>query len=616
MTRASNFILLGCFAAVAACFTATNISDYDIWWHLKLGESVFRTGSAYHTDMFSYTFFGRPQFTGEWLGDLSYYLAFLASGMAGVTVLEMLLLLGTMGFLLLAVREVIGDDEGGLQAGVITLTVVLFAVRFRLFPRTYMFSFLFLSIFLFCIHRFERTRNFRLLLLLPVIELIWTNMSKGAFYGTLVLILFLVREIIAKRAEMKHGLVLALVVAAAFINPSTYEVYMMPFRYLMETHKITDYVGEHQPLTLALLWGFGLQYTLGFQVLAIGALGYFIFFNGWKNIFHVLLFAFFFAQVSIMIRMIDLFSFTNAIAFSVVIHQVLIFTRSRLRIKPLMMTTILCACLLLIIPVSVLDNPTYAFGLGIKEKQFPKDALAFLDREGVTGKMFNSYHYGGYILWNAPSRKVFIDGRGAGILYSDEFYNRYFAMLKDQNAWSMEDMTWHYDYAVLDYDLMSARFPRHLVDNPDWSLVYWDDHSLVYLKRTDANRAVIEHYGYRTAKPEFYDFNYLASSTRPARDVLHDLEHDIALNPGNQEPILAKAFYLYELGPAYHTEALHEIDRTMKLRPDMAIKHSARAFLLMEQGKSNEAENEAKWALALDPSDAGANAVMRRIKRN
>jgi hypothetical protein len=42
----------------------------------------------------------------------------------------------------------------------------------------------------------------------------------------------------------------------------------------------------------------------------------------------------------------------------------------------------------------------------------PVKGLNFVRRSGLSGRMLSDYNYGGYLIWAAPERKVFADGRG------------------------------------------------------------------------------------------------------------------------------------------------------------------------------------------------------------
>ncbi|MFC1649721.1 hypothetical protein ACFL2C_03365, partial [Patescibacteria group bacterium] len=44
-------------------------------------------------------------------------------------------------------------------------------------------------------------------------------------------------------------------------------------------------------------------------------------------------------------------------------------------------------------------------------KTYPVDAVEFLKNKPTKGRLFSPYNWGGYLVWNYPQKKVFIDGR-------------------------------------------------------------------------------------------------------------------------------------------------------------------------------------------------------------
>jgi len=602
----AKYIVLLCFFLLVTALSITKISDYDFWWHLKLGESVFNSGHIYTQDEFSYTAAGQRQFNSEWLGDLIIYLSFHLGGFVGTAVFKALVLLLTFVFLFLLLKNQAEDEESGFYSAIITLAVVLYAMRFRLFIRPYLFSFLFLSLEMYLLGRYEKTQRAGTLWVLPPVMLLWANTSKLAFYGPLVFLFFIIGHSMERQKRRTVAGVFLASLAVMMINPQTYKLLSFPFS-VVAGSRINETVGEHQHLSLQLLWGYGLRYTFAYQVLAAGAMLYFLAFRGWRRPYHLLLFSFFFLQTLIMVRTIDFFALTAAALFVCPVERLLrrlLSFSGKYKILPAAVMSVLVVCL---IPVSVLSR-TYPFGTGIKKDEFPERAVAFLEKERIGGRMFNSYAFGGYLIWRTPDRKVFIDGRGIGALYRDEFYNAYFDMLKKPEAWDSADRLWHFDYAVLEYDMMGRRFPLHLTTNPNWALVYWDNHSAVYLKRTAANSAAIARYEYRVSRPNFYDFSYLNEfqSNDEIMAAITELRREIALNPANQEPLLAKVFLLYKLGPSRYGEMLQDLETAGSMKPDLAMKHSALALILLQYGQPGPAAEEALKALALDSSDPGA----------
>jgi hypothetical protein len=98
--------------------------------------------------------------------------------------------------------------------------------------------------------------------------------------------------------------------------------------------------------------------------------------------------------------------------------------------------------------------------------------------------MLNSYDDGGYLIWAAPERKVFADGRGdvyewTGVL-SDYLK---FAQLRENPRFLLDK--YRIDYCLLNRDSPISRVMQLL---PGWKSVYSDDMSVVFVR---ANAAAI-----------------------------------------------------------------------------------------------------------------------------
>src|SRR5512137_2118101 len=61
-------LFLGLFAMILR-----PVADPDFWWHLRTGQLITETGSPPRTDPFSYTKFGEPWITHEWLSEILIY---------------------------------------------------------------------------------------------------------------------------------------------------------------------------------------------------------------------------------------------------------------------------------------------------------------------------------------------------------------------------------------------------------------------------------------------------------------------------------------------------------------------------------------------------------------
>ena len=162
-----------------------NITDPDLWWHLKTGEYIAQHGSVPHADPFSYTRAGQPWVAHEWLTDLLLYALHRATGTAGLIAVFAAILCTAFFFLYLRC----GPDP--YVAGVAVLftawaTMPVWGVR----PQV--ISLLLTSLWLLILERSER--NSKLLWWTLPLTLLWVNLHAGFALGLALSALFLLGE--------------------------------------------------------------------------------------------------------------------------------------------------------------------------------------------------------------------------------------------------------------------------------------------------------------------------------------------------------------------------------------------------------------------------------------
>jgi len=108
----------------------------------------------------------------------------------------------------------------------------------------------------------------------------------------------------------------------------------------------------------------------------------------------------------------------------------------------------------------------------------PVEAVAFIRRAHLSGRMLNEYAFGGYLIWALPERKVFIDGRADVYAWTGVF--------RDYGAWATlrEDPNLLLQKYTIDFCLLSrsaplARVMRYL---PGWSERYSDARSVIFVR--------------------------------------------------------------------------------------------------------------------------------------
>jgi hypothetical protein len=115
------------------------------------------------------------------------------------------------------------------------------------------------------------------------------------------------------------------------------------------------------------------------------------------------------------------------------------------------------------------------------EVRYPEGALAYMKAHGMSGRVFNDWVWGGYLIWNAPVSKVFIDGRGDPYAPNGVFQD-YKAALSSQNPQTVLDK-YRVDYVLMPSDSQLGTLLRN---NPAWSVRFSDDAS-VLLQRSPSH---------------------------------------------------------------------------------------------------------------------------------
>ena len=467
--------MLGVLLVVLAVLTIrTRFDDPDLWWHLKTGEIIWNTHSVPRADPFSFTAGGQPWVAQEWLSELAFYALWKSDTytglMLGFSVLTALLLI--LAYVLCSKYSANCKIGFGGALAVWLFSTVGLALR------PHMTGYLLLVVELLIIH-LSRARRQWLFALVPLFS-IWVNCHASFFFGFIVLAVVLVCAFLP---DLRWGLFVstpweparrntlaicaAISVAALFLNPLGSRLVTYPLD-----------VFFRQPLNLAAVaeWRPPAPDDSRFWALLL---------------------------VAGAVLLVPLLRFTAvrldefllvAIGFALAIgHQRMLFVFGLLAAPVLCRLTAdlwdryepdqdhvwLNACVMAIAAVVVvLAFPNARQLTELVRKSSPVRAVEFLRRSGISGNLLNEYVYGGYLIWGAPERKVFIDGRAdvyekAGVLGA---YGNWMTLRSDPNALLSK---YHIGVCLLS---PTAPMVRILPLLRGWKRVYSDDVAVVFVK--------------------------------------------------------------------------------------------------------------------------------------
>jgi len=458
-------VFLGMFA-----MAARNVTDPDVWWHLRTGEYIAQHGSVPHTDPFSYTRAGWPWVTHEWLSELLIYGLYRAAGWGELIVVFSAILCAA--FFLMYLRCGPNTYVAGLAAlfGA-WATQMLWGVR----PQ--MISLLMTSLWLLILDRSER--NPQLLWWTLPLTVLWVNLHAAFALGLALSALVLAGQWMQRapadsnRPRYLSTAVIVLLIDFLLVplNPNGWRMYVYPIQtlrskamqtYIVEWASPNFHQAAHWPLLLIVLATIAVLVSSRGRVRARDLL---------------LLAASLYAALS-SIRMIPLFVL---IAGPLVAREFV--TREfsggsqprRLESSAARVAANTAIVLGMVVFAAIHTSQVIARQPVAEAEHFPSRAVAFLETHSPAGPIFNQYDWGGYLIWKFGGRlPVFIDGRAD--LYGERFLNDFAATYELRDQWQQTFRRWQIVTVLVP---PGSALAQGLRASPDWGVSYEDSQAIV-----------------------------------------------------------------------------------------------------------------------------------------
>ena len=104
---------------------------------------------------------------------------------------------------------------------------------------------------------------------------------------------------------------------------------------------------------------------------------------------------------------------------------------------------------------------------------FPAGAVSWLQSNEQPVILFNEYNWGGYLIYNLPDEKVFVDGRTD--LYGDDILAEYVSIMKAGEGWNVLLGDYGVDTLLLERDSTL----EYVAQLEGWKVVFRDATSVV-----------------------------------------------------------------------------------------------------------------------------------------
>ncbi len=463
--------------------------DTDTWWHLRSAEYILNHRAVPLTDPFSFTRLDQPWIDHSWGSQLimyGFYRLFGGTGQPGdggnIGLAVYTALLATVG---VAFVYRMCDGNVYLRAFVVVLAAATAAVFWS--PRPQMMSFFLSTVVLYLLYLYTR-RHIDRLWLIPVIMVIWVNMHGGFAIGFILLLGTIAGEILGRLFDGKNpevlawrqiGKLVAITIISGLvlvINPNTTQMWGYPFR-TVGIGVLQQYIQE---------WAspnFHGRETWPFVFMLLGTLAAVGLSNkrmDWTDLVLTSGTAFMSLYAG---RNISTFAIVAAPVLSRHLNAILGERGLRLaRPRPPRGFTLALNYLILllvilgaVLKIALALNPKAVAAAQVDT--FPVGAVAYLNDAKPAGPMFNSYNWGGYLMFAAPEYPVFVDGRTD--LYDDDLLTQWLQTTQG-DGWQQTFDQWHIRLAVIEHDSGLAKLLRQ---NAAWREVYQDKQASIFTRQ-------------------------------------------------------------------------------------------------------------------------------------
>lgn len=596
-------LLIVFFVLSVILLSLTKIEDTDTWMHLSAGRLMWESKSLTPSEVFAYPSEGKTFGYSTWLFGLIYYAAYYLSGVNGVILLKMITV--AAAFYLLVKDSLVPYRNYVVSIVVMTLMVIVSRHRFVERPDTFLMFFLSFSIFSINAFIYE---NKKYIYALPFFHILWVNSHTSINLMFIPFLSFIAGGIIQQAAGKRGfefpgtpstkqlkviGIVFLVSFAATFVSPNTLSQYTAGAQLIA-----LDWWKQEIYELNAPEWEI---YKTPYILTAVLALSFVL---NWKrfSLMHFLLVLPFIALSFTAYRFIFLLGIVsgpliarNLAAFFDGLNLSVFFSKRTVAAAAAVWIALYST--LTLANVKPFGDEEKAFGLGVNHVFVPEGALKYMDKQNISGRVFNLFQWGGYIIWrDFPKRTVFVDGRG----YLTEDLLEKTITARNNRAFLDElQKTYGFESILVNYPEGENMKQDIFLSHKDWALVYWDDYSLLFLKRGEQYGGIINNDEYRFVNPEG-DFNKIKSVMHDenyTQGLIKELKRNIR-ETGSQKAYAFLGYVYNEIG--LFREAI-ELLSGIEDRPfysHIADAYSGMAYAYVNLGNLDEAIKYYKKALS------------------
>jgi hypothetical protein len=542
MLKTTSFakILLFLFYTFIFLFLVRNSYSYldpDLGWHLKVGEQISIEKSVPHVDYYDYTLKGQRWVDHEWLSNTLLYWLNANFGYLSLNLLFVLVFMLSLWIINLTAKHFFIEKAHPFYI-IIFQALGLMGCLPHLGVRVQELSVLLLAVLFYQLYLFEKTKNIKALIALPILFYFWACLHAGFLIGLFIAFCWILIKAVehvlnktrysiyfefsflSKKQFIQYLLILLLSMLATLLTPYRFELYSFLSDY-KDSYYLT-HISEWIPF-----YFFPIQYLkLLYDALVLTVFSLTVLFsitghekektvdnaprvNFKINLWHIFLLGLlcfmamksmrhfpllFIASYPIILKFFcDLLGRFPQISF--------LQNKRSFFIECYLITAVILLIILQSVSIRPIKDPFQEFC-----QEYPCSAIKFLraNKQYDSSRLLNFYDWGGFMIWTYPEKKLFIDGRlsqykfnnwtlmqeyhdffreNRGAILLDK-YNIRLVHLKGKN--DKITLNWfEKDILMMNEDEMNKNenYLKNFLDgSKKWKLVFQDKISLLYAK--------------------------------------------------------------------------------------------------------------------------------------
>lgn len=416
--------------------------DPDLGWHLAYGKHFVETGQILKDNTFSYVMTDYKWANSYWISEVILYLINLIFGFENISLV--------LGFVYCLFVIYFFRNSHFLTKFLIIFCTTILMSNYYVTVRPIFFSCIFLLLLISTLLKGTRSIYF-----LPILFFLWANFHADFVLGMFIFFAYLVNTFFFAKEKFKETFVVFILSGlATAINPYGLDLWwtLLKENNAFQFYNISEWLPFEDRTPTQIFYTVLAGILLGVSFLSVNKFGYwyiflclFFYILGFRSVYFLRIFIF-----------LSVFSFVNVESF---------LKQNNFNIKHKYINLFIGSVLFLMF-VSAFQK----FDLGYSKTSslynlyqsgnLPIGAVQYIRENSISDRIVNNYNWGGFLIWNLPEHKTFIDGRMAS--WKTESHHIFFDYISFYRE--PEKNMDKFDYYVSQYK------PKYVLENKDSKL--------------------------------------------------------------------------------------------------------------------------------------------------